>query len=129
MRCPICNAADALGATEHVMPSSSGTVRAAALEGLDCGTVVLDEVAPHSDQELAAVREAQNLRLNIIAQGGEVSYSKQAAARVHAYAVTRSHQGSSTRPSARLILAVDVNSIPAASLVRSSLGGAARGQP
>jgi hypothetical protein len=65
MRCPICKAADACEATEHVMSHPSGTVRAPALECVECCAVVLHEVAPKSDKELAAVREAQNLRLNI----------------------------------------------------------------
>jgi hypothetical protein len=62
MRCPICNAENAFEATEYVMPRLGGTVRAPALECLECHAVVLNEVAAHSTQELEAVREAQRLR-------------------------------------------------------------------
>jgi hypothetical protein len=68
MRCPICNATDAFEATEYVMPHPSGTVRAPALECWECGAVVLTEIVAHSDKGLAAVREAQNLRLDMIAE-------------------------------------------------------------
>jgi hypothetical protein len=54
--------------TEYVMPHPSGTVRAPAIECLECGAVVLNEIVAHSDKELAAVREAQNLRLDMIAE-------------------------------------------------------------
>jgi hypothetical protein len=68
MRCPVCNATDAFDATEYVMPHPSGTTRAPALECLECGAIALNEILAHSDKELAAVREAKNLRLDMIAE-------------------------------------------------------------
>jgi C4-type Zn-finger protein len=68
MHCPICNSADTFNMTEYVMPHPSGTVRAPAIECSECGAVVLNEVVAHSAKELAAVREAQNLRLDMIAE-------------------------------------------------------------
>lgn len=43
-------------------------MRAPALECLHCGAVVLNEIVAHSGKELAAVRKAQNLRLDMIAE-------------------------------------------------------------
>jgi hypothetical protein len=44
---------------------------------LECGAVCLNEVLAHSDKELAAVREAQNLRLDMIAETDHRRASRQ----------------------------------------------------
>jgi hypothetical protein len=68
MHCPICNATAGFLATEYVMPFRNRTLRAPALECVDCGAIVLDEITARTDQELESLQQALTLRRVLVRQ-------------------------------------------------------------